>query len=80
MDFKLDRVIKYIRNNLKIVLGTLIVLISLFYQRKMLIDRILLIIYAISGNERQITLNYVEKNDLELCEPWIKWLCRLLCW
>ena len=79
-----DKVIEYIDNNPIKSFVAVLILLS-FRDRKVLLDKLLLIHYAISGNEKQIAINYAKKIGLNISifEPlpslgFFGWLLRLL--
>ncbi|CAG8628609.1 9854_t:CDS:2, partial [Rhizophagus irregularis] len=74
---------EYVENNpLKVTIITITLILS-YNQRRLLRDRIVLISYAIVGNDRQIALNYLLRHGLEIREIetikdkswfwWVRW-------
>jgi hypothetical protein len=82
MDY-FNKIKEYVENNpIKVTLITFTLLLSI-NQRRLLRDRIVLISYAIVGNERQIALDYILKNRWEIrqietdsgsSEGWFWWV------
>ncbi|CAB4387690.1 unnamed protein product [Rhizophagus irregularis] len=82
MDY-FNKVKEYVENNpLKVTIITITLILS-YNQRRLLRDRIVLISYAIVGNDRQIALNYLLRHGLEIREIetikdkswfwWVRW-------